>query len=149
MGTPAASVVTATGRGSPILRTYVRSIGWSIPYDGYEVNLSQARSLALALPEVTEQPHHDKTSFRVGGRIFATATTDARWLHVMVDEPEVHAAVAADPACSELRWGNRLAGVRLDLAAAQPRLVRELLEEAWRRRAPRRAVAKHARIHGV
>jgi hypothetical protein len=34
--------------------------------------LGKARSLALALPGVTEEDHHGITSFRVDGKIFAT-----------------------------------------------------------------------------
>jgi len=35
----------------------------------------QARTLALALPETVEQDHHGIPSFRVRGKIFATAPT--------------------------------------------------------------------------
>ena len=34
--------------------------------------LDQLRTLALSLPEVTEEPHFEKTSFRVRKKIFAT-----------------------------------------------------------------------------
>ena len=43
----------------------------------------------------------------------------------------------------ELWWGKRLAGVRVDLGEAPADVVVELLEEAWRRRAPRRLVAAY------
>jgi hypothetical protein len=36
------------------------------------LTLDLARALALALPEATEQEHHEMPSFRVRGRIFAT-----------------------------------------------------------------------------
>jgi hypothetical protein len=99
------------------------------------VNLDDARSIALALPAASEAPHHQRTSFRVGGKIFATAEPGGDELNVMVDEPEVRAAVARHPWCRELWWGTRLSGVTIDLAAADPTAVRELLEEAWRMRA--------------
>ena len=35
------------------------------------VSAAVVRKLALSLPESTEQPHHDMTSFRVRGKIFA------------------------------------------------------------------------------
>ncbi len=101
------------------------------------------RRLALALPEVTEAPHFEKASFRVRGRIVATLTEDERHLHVFVDEEETRAAVADDPwTYEELWWGRRLSGVRVELAGADPRRVAELLEEAWRRKAPKRVVAE-------
>jgi hypothetical protein len=102
------------------------------------VNLDDARSIALALPTTSEAPHHQRTSFRVAGKIFATALPGDGRLNVMVDEPEVRAAVERHPWCRELWWGKRLTGVTVDLAEADPASVRELLEEAWRIRAPAR-----------
>ena len=65
--------------------------------------------------------HHDKASFRVGGKIFGDMPPDGEHLHVMVDEAEVAAAVDEDPvACQELRWAQRLAGVRIFSSAADP-----------------------------
>lgn len=71
------------------------------------MELAEARRLALSLPEATEEPHFDKASFRVRGRIFATVPPDGHHLHVLVDEDEAHAAVADDStAFEELRWGS-------------------------------------------
>ena len=42
------------------------------------VSLDDLRRLALALPEATEQDHHGKPSFRVGGKIFATLRAPRR-----------------------------------------------------------------------
>jgi len=36
------------------------------------VTIGEFRRLALSFPETTEQPHFEKTSFRVGKKIFAT-----------------------------------------------------------------------------
>jgi predicted DNA-binding protein (MmcQ/YjbR family) len=36
------------------------------------VNLTTFRQIALSFPEATETPHFEKTSFRVGKKIFAT-----------------------------------------------------------------------------
>lgn len=102
----------------------------------------QARTVALALPETTEAPHHDMTSFRVAGKIFATMPPDDEHLHVFVDEAETLAAVSEDSgAFEELWWGKRLSGVRVALSSAPPERVGELIEEAWRRRAPKGLVA--------
>ncbi len=104
---------------------------------------AEARRLALSLPEVAEQPHFEKASFRVRGKIFATLTGEGSHLHVFVDEAETRAAVAEDPSTyEELWWGKRLSGVRVDLREASPERVAELLEEAWRRRAPKRVAAE-------
>jgi hypothetical protein len=106
------------------------------------VRLDQARRFALSLPEATEAPHFDMSSFRVRGKIFATVPPDGEHLHVFVDEHETKAVVAEDPkAYEQLWWGKRLSGVRVTLKHAHARDVYELLEDAWRRKAPKRLVA--------
>jgi hypothetical protein len=101
------------------------------------MTLADSRAIALSLPGTVEAPHHARTSFRVAGKIYATALPDDGRLNVMVDEPEARAAVERHPDwCHELWWGKRLCGVTVDLAAADKGGVRELLEEAWRMRAP-------------
>lgn len=102
--------------------------------------LAQARRFALSLPESHEEPHFEKASFRVGGKIFATVPEGGRHLHVFVDDVVREAAVA-QPGVAELRWGKQVAGVRVDLTAAGAATVRALLEAAWRRRAPKRLLA--------
>ena len=100
----------------------------------------QARKLALALPEATEQPHFEMWSFRVGGKIFATVPPEGDHLHVFVDDEAVRAAVHSDPnAFEELWWGENLAGVRVSLAEAKPAAVRDLLQASWQRKAPKRS----------
>jgi len=43
--------------------------------------------------------------------------------------------------CSEVYWGSRLAAVGVALPLADEALVKELLEDAWERKAPERLVA--------
>jgi hypothetical protein len=106
-------------------------------------DIARARSFALGLPGAVEQPHHDMSSFRVAGKIFATVTPDETRLHVFVEEPEISATVAEDPAAFEpLYWGKALRGIRVLLAAAPENRIRELLTEAWLRKAPRSLIAQ-------
>jgi hypothetical protein len=101
------------------------------------MELEEARRFALGLPEATEQDHHGMSSFRVRGKIFATVP-DPQHIRVFVEEGDVHEAVAEEPAaCEELHWGSRLAGVAVTLATVSDALLRELLTDAWRRKAPR------------
>lgn len=94
------------------------------------VTTQQARRLALALPDAVEQDHHGRPSFRVSRRIFATLW-DADHMNVMVDEPGILTAVEANPGtCTEVYWGKRLAAVRVELPAADPELLGELLADA-------------------
>jgi hypothetical protein len=111
-------------------------------------DLSHARAFALSLPGTSEEPHFDMTSFRVKGKIFATAPADETRLHIFVNESEVAATVAEQPgaelprAFEPLLWGQQVRGLRVPLAAAQDDRVRELLADAWRRRAGRRLAAE-------
>jgi len=103
------------------------------------VKLDQARRYALSLPETTEAPHFDYTSFRVCGKIFATAPPDGKHLHVFVDEEKRAPFIAAEPEVFEsLHWGKKVIGVRVTLAGARPSAVEKLLLQAWARKAPKR-----------
>ncbi|HET6362492.1 MAG TPA: MmcQ/YjbR family DNA-binding protein [Gemmatimonadota bacterium] len=104
------------------------------------MTLDEARAVALSLPGSTEEPHFERISFRVHGKIFATAAPPGGPLHVFVDEHAVGVAVGMDPeAFEKLHWG-KLVGVAVDLARAEPEIVRDLLEESWRRRATKRLI---------
>ena len=101
------------------------------------MRLADLRRIAMALPEVTEEPHFDRISYRVRGKIFATVAPDAASVNVFVDEAEAKAASAASPdAVSELHWGKRRRGVTAELSATRTPAMRQLLAEAWRQHAP-------------
>ena len=102
------------------------------------MDVKRVRKSAMALPEVAEQEHFGNPSFRVRGKIFATVP-DERHVNVMIDPFDVDAAIRAAPESSEeLFWGKELRGVRVELAKASPRMVEQLLREAWKRKAPKR-----------
>jgi hypothetical protein len=105
------------------------------------VSREQARELALGLPEAVEQDHHGRPSFRVANKIFATQW-DEDHLNVMLDEGGIQTALHSDPkAFEEVWWGKRLAAVRVDLSRVDAETLRDLLEEAWERRAPKRLLS--------
>ena len=111
------------------------------------VTVATVRTLALALPEAAEAPHHDMTSFRVAGKIFATVPPAGDRVHVFVSEEDVAAYCAEFPdAVEELWWGKKLSGCRILLRTADRALVRELLTESWRRRAPKKVLAAYPAI---
>ena len=81
------------------------------------VSAATVRRLALSLPETAEGPHHDMTSFRVAGKIFATMPPEGGRVHVFVDDDEVGAYCAEYPAAvEELLVGRKAA--RLSRAAS-------------------------------
>jgi hypothetical protein len=106
------------------------------------------RALALGLPETTELPHFERTSFRVAGKIFATMPPDSRTVNIMLAKEDAMAAAEASGGVELLWWGRKLSGVRVDLGAADPSAVVELLEDAWYRRAPRKVAAARDAARG-
>ena len=105
------------------------------------MRLADARRIALALPEAAEAPHFDFTSFRVRGKIFATAPPDGAHLHVFVDDEDRERALELHPEFTEkLWWGKKVVGLRVKLAAAKAAVVKELLERSWKRKAPKALV---------
>jgi hypothetical protein len=110
-------------------------------------DLAQARLIALALPETTEQDHHGMPSFRVRGKILATVPDDEH-IRVMLAEDEIRAVVAEYPeVCAPSYWGKKLACVVVSLAPAAASLLEELLTEAWLSKAPK-SLAERQRLPG-
>jgi hypothetical protein len=102
------------------------------------------RRLALALPEAHEAPHFERTSFRVGKKIFATMTADGREAMVKLASPDdVEGLLASQPSVffSYGTWTTRNGALGVRLAKVRPALMRELVTVAWRSIAPKRAAA--------
>ena len=71
------------------------------------MKLQLARQFALSLPETTEEPHFEYSSFRVRGKIFATVPPDGAALHIFVDEDQRAPLVAAYPdVFMSLHWDS-------------------------------------------
>jgi hypothetical protein len=110
------------------------------------MKLDAARTFALSLPETTEAPHFDLSSFRVKGKIFCTVPPEGKTLHVYADPDEARALVESDPAAYEhILWGKRERPewLRVHLAKAKVGDVKSLLEDAWRAKAPKRVLAAY------
>lgn len=103
------------------------------------MTLPEVRVLAMNLHGSTESPHHRYTSFRVRGRIYATAPKEGGSLHVFVNEEDRERMVRFDPKTYEkLGWGRKVVGLRVDLALARQDDVAALLRTAWQRKLPMR-----------
>jgi hypothetical protein len=104
------------------------------------MQIADVRRMAMSLLGTTESPHHQYTSFRVRGRIYATAPKEGGSLHVFVDEEDRDRRVRLDPGVYEkLGWGRKVVGLRVDLERAEPEDVRALLRTAWQRKLGKRA----------
>ena len=136
------STRTPTGGASPApgspVTLLVRPHATLTLHSQRPVKLSDARSYAMSLGEVTEQPHHELSSFRVRGKIFATVPPSGTHLHLFPSEEVREHAFAMYPEFAEkLLWGGKVAGIRVSLAAARPAAVKSLLLASWRYKAPR------------
>lgn len=116
--------------------------GYAIGCKMSPVKINDVRRIAMSLPEVTEEPHFAYTSFRVKGKIFATAPPEGEHLHIFVAEEDREPALVMAPGIIEkLWWGGKVRGLRVALARANLPLVTELLKKAWLRRAPKTLAA--------
>jgi hypothetical protein len=103
------------------------------------MNVREVRRLAMSLPEATEEPHFDRSSFRVRGKIFATVAPDSASINVFVDDAMREMMTTVDPKAYEtLWWGKKIAGLQVRLATAKSRDVKALLRAAWERKAPKK-----------
>lgn len=101
------------------------------------MDAEQVRELALALPHVEQYEHGGCPSFRVHGKRFASML-DADGVNIALDEHHMHIALNEWPHwCRPELFGHRLVAVRVLLKHADPLVVKDLLTQAWRRRAPK------------
>jgi hypothetical protein len=102
------------------------------------------RSLALAMPEATEESHMKHPDFRVGGKIFATLGPDEDWGMVKLTPEQQAVFLRTEPDIfhpASGAWGKRgCTIVRLE-EASEP-TVRQALTAAWRNTAPKRLLEK-------
>lgn len=113
------------------------------------VTFDTVRQLALALPEVEEGTSYGTPAFRVGGKILARFHQDGESLVLKVEFAAREVLMGAKPdtfyvtdhyAC----WPLML--VRISKVNIED--LRQLLEEAWRGIAPKRAVRAWEAMNG-
>src|SRR3954454_9805038 len=73
------------------------------------MRLDDARQFSLSLPETTEEPHFEKSSFRVKGKIFATIPEGGTHMNLVVDPDELVALLEqARDVFSQIVWGKQV-----------------------------------------
>jgi hypothetical protein len=107
------------------------------------MNIAQVRRYALSLPEVTEEPHFEYSSFRVRGKIFVTVPPDGKHVHIFVGDDEREVAGELHSSFVEpLIWGGKARGLRVNLSNATPSVLNRLVLAAWVRKAPKKLTAQ-------
>jgi predicted transport protein len=107
------------------------------------VKFDTIRTYALSLDAVTEEPHHNYSSFRVRGKIFVTVPPDKEFIHVFVGEEDRERFLAMHPdSLEKLLWGRKALGLRIKLASSPPALVKSLVAKAYETRVSKDAGPK-------
>lgn len=106
---------------------------------------ARIRAVALSLPEAEEQPHFDRASFRVRGKIFATLPPpkDGRELVVLKLPVLVRESLQqtdADAIVSLGAW-DKGGWTQLDIGRIDGDKLADLIRLAWRGVAPKRRIA--------
>src|SRR6188768_1995927 len=101
------------------------------------------RRIALSLPEACEGSHMEHPDFRLRNRIFATLWPDGKHGVVIVTPNEQSRLMAASPeAFTPVKggWGRR-GSTQVQLDLVDESLLKDALESAWKRIAPKRLQA--------
>ena len=99
-------------------------------------SIDSIRHLALSLPETTEEPHFEKTSFRVKGKIFMTANAPENRITVRLspaDQDVFSQAEGIYPVPN--KWGNH-GWTHGEFPTLHPDLLRDLIFTAYYTTAP-------------
>jgi hypothetical protein len=105
-------------------------------------DIETVRRLSLALPEVEEGTSYGTPAWKVRGKSFARIKEDGETLVVRVDPGEKEMLMAAEPEIFfETPHYHGYPAVLVRLAAIPEDELAEVLEDSWRRQAPKRVVA--------
>lgn len=110
------------------------------------ITMDDIRRFATAFPEVEESLHfrHKQPVFKVKGNAFAGGEKGEATAVFSVSQEEAEAAIADDPAIYDDVWRmaatKSFVGLRVQLDKVSKERVQELVEHAWRNRAPKKVV---------
>jgi hypothetical protein len=104
------------------------------------ITIEQLRALAAALPEVTEEPHFERTSFRVGKKIFATYDVQLKRASFKLTELDQSVFCSGDRTIIypvDNKWGKQ-GWTLVDMTKVHKDLFRDLVQTAYCTVAPER-----------
>jgi predicted DNA-binding protein (MmcQ/YjbR family) len=97
------------------------------------VNSNTFKQLALSFPGVEEQPHFEKTSFRVKKKIFATHATDSQLVCVKLSEVDQSVFCAFDKTIIypvNNKWGKQ-GWTLVELKKVRKDMLKDILTTAY------------------
>lgn len=104
------------------------------------VTIETVRKLALSFPEATEEPHFEKTSFRVRKKIFATYDEKLKRVCIKLSEIDQNVFSSADKTIIyplENKWGKQ-GWTLIEIEKVHPDLFLDALKTAYCEVAPRK-----------
>ncbi len=104
------------------------------------VSFEVFRKLALSFPEATEEPHFEKTSFRVKKKIFATYDGVRNRVCIKLSEIDQHVFSAPDKRVIypvDNKWGKQ-GWTLIELSKVRKALFVDALTTAYREVAPQK-----------
>lgn len=108
------------------------------------VSIEQVRKLALAFEEAVEEPHFEKSSFRIKKKIFATL--DSSKLQVVLKLTEIDQSVFSDYDESIYpvpgAWGKK-GWTRVEMEKVREDIFTDALTMAYRTVAPKKLADKY------
>jgi len=113
------------------------------------ISLEAIRRFATEFPEVEEAEHFrfHQPIFKVRGKPFAGVERGEVAAVFSISQQAAATLVAENPATYEEVWRpgatRSFVGLRVDLALVSEERVLELIEQAWRTKAPRRVVSAY------
>ena len=109
------------------------------------ITLDDMRGYAMVLPEVEEKSHFRLPGFRVADKLLGHLEKGDTHAIVCVSQEEAKAASAEKPDVYQEVWrdGRIFVGLRVDLRKVTKKRMQELIEHAWRNRAPKRLVKEY------
>ena len=108
------------------------------------MTFNQVRRLCLALPEVQEIETWGDATFRVRNKIFLIGSQEGEAVSIKASLEDQSGLIEMDPETfSVAAYTGRFGWVRVQLAALSPQLAKRLIENAWRRTAPKRVLGRN------
>ena len=109
------------------------------------VNIETFRELALSFPETLEQPHFEKTSFRVNKKIFATLSLKDRLAVVKISEIDQSVFCSFDNTIIypvNGNWGKQ-GWTMVELKKVRKDMLKDILKIAYCEVAPKKLSEKY------
>ena len=109
------------------------------------ITISQARGLALALPEAEEKSHFNQPDFRVKGKIFAVlhAERDEMMVKLSIIDQSVFCSIDKNVIYPVPGGWGRKGATLINLKKVTRSLFLDALITAWKTTAPLKLVAKY------